>query len=168
MTLSMIVAGLVLGGQDGPPAPGLVGERWLNSDAPVSLTARKGKVTIVHFWTFGCINCKRNLGAYNSWADKFKKDGVLVVGIHTPELAIEKDENQLKAAISKQKITYPVLIDKDRTNWDAWNQRYWPTVYVIDKKGRIRFNWEGELEWEGAGGTAKVEKVVKSLLLEKS
>ncbi len=152
------------------PAPELRGDLWLNV-APgtnVSLGSRKGKVTVVHFWTFGCINCKHNLAYYGQWRKQFAGRGLQVIGIHTPETEPERDVASVARKVSELGITYPVLIDEKGSNWAAWQQRCWPTVYLVDKKGRVRFAWEGELEYQGAGGNARMIQLIEALLNEPS
>ena len=148
-------------------APELVGGPWLNTDGkPVSLAARKGRVTIVEFWTFGCSNCQANLPAYERLSRRFAGQDVTLVGVHTPETAAERNPENVKRRVTQLGITYPVLLDGEGKNWSQWKQRYWPTVYIVDKAGRTRFRWEGELEYNGAGGEAKVAVAVEKLLKE--
>jgi peptide-methionine (R)-S-oxide reductase len=146
----------------------LTGGAWLNTpgNKPITLASRRGKVTIVEFWTFGCSNCQANLPAYARWHKKFASRGVAVIGIHTPETAYERDPKNVARRVKELGITYPVLLDANNENWNRWNQRYWPTVYLVDKAGRIRQHWEGELNWNGAGGEAKLAAVVEQLLKE--
>lgn len=150
--------------------PELVGAEsdWLNTPdkKPIKLESRKGKVTIVHFWTFGCINCKRNLPAYARWQKKFTKKDVQIIGVHTPETEEEKEPANVEKAIKRLKITYPVLIDPKGDNWKNWQQNFWPTVYIVDKKGFVRAYWVGELEWEHAGGEDIMTRKIESLLKE--
>lgn len=151
------------------PAPEFVGSTWLNTpkNAPLALGSRKGKVTIVHFWTFGCINCKRNLPAYGRWQKQFEKRDVAVVGVHTPEFDWERDPANVAREAGKLGVTHPILLDKKGENWNRWQQQYWPTVYLIDKRGRVRYVWAGELEHGGMGGEAKMARLVEALLREK-
>jgi thiol-disulfide isomerase/thioredoxin len=167
----LLFTGSVLadGGSQNVRAPELVGGPWLNTEggAPLQLGSRKGRVTIVEFWTFACGNCKRNLPAYARWSAEFKSDGVEVIGIHTPETEPELVAKNVEREVRRQKIEYPVLLDGDHANWERWHQQYWPAIYVIDKQGRIRYRWEGELEYNDAAGTAKIEALVRQLLAEK-
>jgi peroxiredoxin len=151
------------------PAPELVGSNWVNTPdhRPIHLADRKGKVTLVHFWTFGCINCKRNLPAYNRWFKQLASKDVAVIGVHTPETSGESRPANVRAAIKRDGIAYPVLVDSDHKNWDRWNQQFWPTIYLIDKQGRIRYRWEGELEYDNQQGTAKITQLVNKLVTEK-
>ena len=149
-------------------APELVGGPWLNTPAgkPISLANRKGKVTVVEFWTFGCSNCRANLPAYAKWHDQFKGKGVEIIGVHTPEFDSEKKLENVKAQVKKLGIEYPVLLDNQNQNWRNWNQRYWPTVYLVDKAGKVRAKWEGELDYNGASGSARMTKQIEALLAE--
>jgi len=150
------------------PAPELTGKLWLNlpSGSGLSLASRKGKVTILHFWTYGCINCKRNLPAYDRWQKRFAAKGVVVIGIHSPETEAERNPANVAKKVKELGISYPVLVDSDRQNWNRWQQRAWPAVCLIDKQGRLRYGWEGELECRGAGGEAKLTQLVEALLKE--
>ena len=150
-------------------APELVGGPWLNTPngAPITLASRRGKVTVVEFWTFGCSNCRANLPAYAKWHQQFQNKGVEIIGVHTPEFDWEKNVENVKAQLQKLKIDYPVLIDNQNKNWRNWNQHYWPTVYLVDKAGNVRAKWEGELDSNGAGGTARLTKQINQLLAEK-
>jgi thiol-disulfide isomerase/thioredoxin len=151
------------------PAPELVGSQWINipDHRPLRLADRKGKVTILHFWTLGCINCKHNLPAYNRWASQFANKDVAIIGIHTPETPGEANIANVRAAVRKDGITYPVLVDSDGKNWKRWNQQFWPTVYLIDKHGNLRYRWEGELEYDNQDGIRKMTMLVDTLLNEK-
>ncbi len=151
------------------PAPELSGNSWLNvpKDTKVSLGSLKGKVIVVHFWTFGCINCKRNLPYYAEWQKRFAARGLEIIGVHTPETQEERDPANVAKKVKEYGITYPVLIDENSSNWKLWQQRCWPTVYLVDKLGRVRFAWEGELEYNGAGGSAKVPQIIEQLLNER-
>jgi peroxiredoxin len=147
-------------------APELIGRDWRNS-RPLTSNDLNGKVVIVHFWTLGCINCKHNLPSYNRWEKQFGKEGLVIVGIHTPETEYERDAHHLDQAIREREITYPVLVDNEGKNWAAWKQEYWPAVYLVDKQGRIRDSWQGELDFDNAGGTAKFTSEIKALLTER-
>jgi len=150
-------------------APELVGGPWLNTQdgAPVKLGDLHGHVTIVHFWTFGCINCKHNLPSYNRWQKKFADKGVTIIGVHTPEGSDERITAHVRSAVAEHDIAYPILVDKDGTNWNRWGQRCWPAVYLIDKHGNVRYRWEGELEYNGANGEARMGALVEELLRER-
>jgi thiol-disulfide isomerase/thioredoxin len=151
------------------PAPELTGKNWINTpgSAPVHLASRRGKVTIVHFWTYGCINCRHNLPAYARWQKELTGKEVVIIGVHTPETRGEASDARVRAHVKSSGITYPVLVDSDSANWNRWNQHFWPTVYLIDKKCRIRYRWEGELEYDNQHGATKMLQRVNDLLNEK-
>ena len=139
---------------------------WINSQ-PLTLQQLQGKVVVVHFWAFGCINCIRNLPHYDSWHDKFAKSGLTIVGIHTPETESERSLDNLKRQVNERKIDYPVAFDASAQNWKAWANDMWPSVYLIDKQGRVRNWWYGELNWKGATGEEFFRKRIDELLNEK-
>ena len=149
-------------------APELLGDSWLNlpKGTQLSLASRKGKVTVLHFWTYGCINCKRNLPAYDRWQKRFAAKGVVVIGIHSPETQAERNPANVAKKVKEFGITYPVLIDSELKNWNRWQQRAWPAICVIDKQGRARYGWEGELGSPGAGMEARLTQLIEALLKE--
>jgi thiol-disulfide isomerase/thioredoxin len=170
--LGSTAASLLAAGSSTPSvgigAPELTGDAWLNVPNGIRLTlaSRKGKVTILHFWTFDCINCKHNLPAYSRWQKQFAAKGVLVIGVHTPETEAEHNLANVIRKVKELGITYPVLVDSARENWKHWQQRMWPTIYLIDKRGMVRYGWEGELEYQGAGGEAKMTRLIEALVKE--
>jgi thiol-disulfide isomerase/thioredoxin len=131
-----------------------------------SFVFSRGQVYVLHFWTFGCINCQHNQPAYAKWQKKYVEDPLMIIGIHTPETQDERDRQRVIEEIGKQSITYPVVLDNQTLNWTRWKQRWWPTVYLIDKRGHVRYYWRGELEWENAGGTRIMEEYIDQLLQE--
>lgn len=138
---------------------------WTNS-TPISLASLRGDVVIVHFYAFQCSNCIANFPHYRRWHETLAERGVKVIGIQTPELPAErKPENVINAAKSDQ-LNFPIVIDTDRKCWDAWGNSVWPTVYVVDKRGYIRYWWQGELNWQGATGDKTIEKLIDELLSE--
>jgi thiol-disulfide isomerase/thioredoxin len=151
------------------PAPELIGSHWINTpnSQPIRLVDRKGKVTIIHFWTFGCINCKHNLPAYNHWAKELAGKDVAIIGVHTPETVGEGNLANVRAAVRHDGISYPILVDADHKNWDRWHQQFWPTIYLIDKHGNVRYRWEGELEYDNQDGTRKITALIETLQREK-
>jgi thiol-disulfide isomerase/thioredoxin len=132
----------------------------------MSLASRKGKVTVVHFWTFDCINCRHNLPWYLQWRRRFAARGLEIIGVHTPETDAEHDPANVAKKVKELGIAYPVLLDADRRNWNRWQQRYWPAIWLVDKQGRVRYCWEGELEYQGLGGNAKMTELIEGLLKE--
>jgi peroxiredoxin len=147
-------------------APELVGTKWLNTPGPITLASRRGKVTMVEFWTFACSNCQANLAAYERWQKRFAPTGFTIISVHTPELQIERDESKLKSFIASKGITYPVLVDNQNKNWDRWSQEYWPAIYLVDKKGHVRYQWVGELDSMGSGGEQTVANEIQHLISE--
>ena len=138
-----------------PDFGGAVG--WLNS-APLSRESLRGKVVLVNFWTYSCINSLRELPYMKSWAAKYKHAGLVVIGVHAPEFGFERERANVENAVLDLKVTYPVAIDSDHRIWQAFNNEYWPADYFIDGKGRIRYHHFGE------GDYAESEHVIQKLL----
>lgn len=109
---------------------------WINSE-PLSLESLKGKVVLIDFWTYSCINCIRTQPYLNAWHEKYEKDGLVIIGLHAPEFAFEKLEKNVRGAVEKAGIKYPVALDNDFATWNAYANRYWPAKYLIDKNGNI-------------------------------
>ncbi|MCY7283386.1 MAG: thioredoxin family protein [Cyanobacteria bacterium CAN_BIN43] len=135
--------------------------QWLNS-APMSIASLKGKVVLVQFWTFACINCQRTLPSVVRWHQQYAQAGLKVIGIHTPEFAFERDTNNIKRAIKQHQITYPVPIDNDFKTWKAYNNEYWPHLFLADRQGLIRYDHIGE------GAYDTTEQMIRQLLTEKA
>ncbi len=113
----------------------------------------RGKVVVVHFWTHGCFNCVNNYPHYRAWQDRYAGEKDLVIlGIHTPETAGERAVDRIKQQAEKNGLKFAIAVDNDATNWQAWNNRTWPTVYVVDRRGVARYGWEGELNYKGPRG----------------
>lgn len=144
--------------KDYGPAPDFTGiSRWLNSD-PLTVAQLRGKVVLVDFWTYTCINCIRTLPYVTKWYDTYRDNGLVVIGVHTPEFAFEKDTQNVARAISQFKIHYPVAQDNDYGTWRAFNNHYWPAEYLIDKTGKIVHYHFGE------GGYDETENAIRQLL----
>ncbi|AMW83750.1 DipZ protein [Pseudomonas yamanorum] len=133
--------------------------QWLNSE-PLTAEALKGKVVLVDFWTYSCINCLRTLPYVKAWAEKYRDQGLVVIGVHAPEFAFERDVNNVTKAMKDLGITYPVAIDNNYKIWRAFNNQYWPAHYFADAKGQIRYHHFGE------GDYAESERVIQQLLRE--
>lgn len=147
-----------------PMAPELApSDTWINAK-PISLAALRGKVVILHFYAFECVNCQRNLPVYTEWHREFADKGVVVIGVQTPETEAEKDSAKVIAAAKEAAIDYPVVFDGDSATWKAWGNTMWPTVYVIDQQGYLRVWWQGELNWQGAKGDEVIRTAVEKLL----
>ncbi len=140
-----------------PAIPG--GITWLNSP-PLTRESLRGKVVLVDFWTYSCINCLRALPYTEAWSKKYKDAGLVVIGVHTPEFAFEKDRANVEKAVHDLNVTYPVAIDSDYKIWQAFNNEYWPAHYFIDGKGRIRYHHFGEGKYDES------ELVIQELLKE--
>lgn len=133
--------------------------QWLNS-APLSAQALRGKVVLIDFWTYSCINCLRTLPYVKAWAEKYRDQGLVVIGVHAPEFAFERDIGNVKKAVKDLGVTYPVAIDNNYAIWRGFNNQYWPAHYFIDAQGRVRYHHFGE------GNYAESERVIQQLLRE--
>jgi cytochrome c biogenesis protein CcdA/thiol-disulfide isomerase/thioredoxin len=140
-----------------PPLAGVT--EWLNSP-PLTQEALKGKVILIDFWTYSCINCLRAIPYVRAWASKYKDQGLVVIGVHAPEFAFEKNVGNVRSAITDLKINYPVAIDNDYALWRAFGNEYWPAHYFIDAEGRIRHHHFGEGDYEES------ERVIQQLIAE--
>lgn len=141
-------------------APELTGNQgWVNSE-PLKLSDLKGKVVIIDFWTYSCINCIRTLPYISTWHKTYKDEGLVIIGVHTPEFPFEKDLNNVKKAIKDYGIEYPVVQDNEFKTWLAYDNHYWPAKYIIDKNCFIRYTHFGEGQYE------ETEKVIRQLLAE--
>jgi thiol-disulfide isomerase/thioredoxin len=134
---------------------------YINSE-PITLADLRGRVVLVDFWTYSCINCIRTIPYLNAWHEKYADDGLVIVGVHTPEFEFEKDYNNVKGAVERFGINYPVAQDNEKQTWNAYENRYWPRKYLIDSEGYIRYDHIGE------GAYAETEKVIQSLLAERT
>ena len=144
------------------PAPPLAGATaWLNSP-PLTLEGLRGKVVLIDFWTYSCINCIRALPYVEAWAQRYARDGLVVIGVHTPEFAFEKQRGNVERAIRRFGVTYPVAMDNDYAIWKAYDNDAWPAHYFIDAQGRIRQEHFGEGEYD------KSEQVIRDLLAERN
>ena len=132
---------------------------WLNSE-PLTAAGLRGKVVLVDIWTYTCINWLRTLPYVRAWAEKYKDQGLVVIGVHSPEFPFERNADNVRRAAKDMAVNYPVALDNDFTIWRAFNNNYWPALYLIDAKGRIRHHQFGE------GGYDKAEKTIQKLLAE--
>lgn len=132
---------------------------WLNSE-PLAASELQGKVVLVQFWTYSCINWIRTLPYIRSWAEKYKDKGLIVIGVHTPEFAFEKNIENIRWAIKTMNIDFPIAVDSKQDIWNAFNNRYWPALYFIDAKGKMRHYQFGEGDYEQS------EKLIQELLAE--
>ena len=142
------------------PAPELTNEVWLNTDRPLRLAGLRGKVVLLDMWTFDCINCRNVIPALRAWYHTYSGQGLVVIGNHFPEFDYERDLNNLKEAIQRLDVPYAVAQDNDGQTWDAYQTRYWPTIYLIDKRGHLRYMHIGE------GAYDETERAIQALLRE--
>lgn len=144
-------------------APEFTGtERWFNTpgDRPLTLRQLRGRVVLVDFWTYSCINCIRTLPYLKAWDARYRKDGLTIVGVHTPEFPFEKDAANVEEAIQRNGLRYPVVQDNEQATWNAYGNQFWPAEYFIDAQGRVRYVHFGEGEY------GEKEKVIRALLAE--
>src|SRR5262249_48890324 len=132
---------------------------WLNSP-PLTADALRGKVVLVDFWTYSCINCLRAIPYVRAWAEKYREQGLVVIGVHAPEFAFERATDNVRRAVSDLQIGYPVAIGNDYAIWLAFGNPYWPAHYFIDAEGRIRHHHFGEGDYDDS------ERVIQQLLAE--
>ena len=140
-----------------PEIDGIAG--WINSE-PLSLADLRGRVVVLDFWTYTCVNCLRTLPFLDDWHSRYAEDGLSIVGIHTPEFEFEKNSANVAEAAGSLGVTWPVALDNDYVTWDNYQNAFWPTKYLIDAKGRVRYHRIGE------GGYGRFEEEIRRLLLE--
>src|SRR2546429_3688746 len=152
------------GGTNGLPVeghmPSLSGATgWLNSE-PLTTESLRGKVVLVDFWTYTCINWLRTLPYVRAWAEKYRDQGLVVIGAHTPEFEFEKDIDNVRRAVQGMQVAYPVAVDSEQAIWRAFSNNAWPAIYLIDAQGSVRYTHLGEGEYE------RTEKMIQQLLAE--
>lgn len=144
----------------GPAIPELVGiSGWINAE-PLTISNLRGKVVLVDFWTYTCVNCIRTFPYLKEWNDKYASKGLVILGVHTPEFEFEKDLNNVRGAVQRLGVTWPVALDNDYATWRAYSNRYWPHKYLADVNGRLRYHHIGE------GAYLETEKWIRQLLTE--
>ena len=141
-------------------APELATGEWINSK-PLALNDLRGHVVVIDFWTFGCYNCRNTLPFVKSWGDRYREKGVTVIGVHSPETENERKVENLRREVISLGIRYPVVTDNDYQIWNAYKVQAWPTVFLLDKQGRIRWVHVGE------GNYYEAERLIQKLLAEK-
>ena len=134
-------------------------DAWINSP-PLALDGLRGKVVLVDFWTYDCVNCLNTLPHLKAWHEKYKDQGLVVVGVHTPEYAYEKSRANVQAAVQRLKIPYPVAQDNEYATWKAFDNHFWPALYLIDAQGRVVYSRFGE------GRYAQTEEKIRQLLAQ--
>jgi cytochrome c biogenesis protein CcdA/thiol-disulfide isomerase/thioredoxin len=137
-------------------------QRWFNTGGKaLSLRELRGRVVLIDFWSYTCINCIRTLPALRAWDDRYRKEGLTIVGVHTPEFSFERDAGNVKDAIAQNKLRYAVVQDNKYGTWNAWGNQYWPAKYLIDESGNVRYTHFGE------GAYGKTETAIRALLRER-
>lgn len=142
-----------------PVAPEISSGLWINSE-PLTLKSLHGRVVLIEFWTFACYNCRNTLPSLKKWDAQYRDQGLTIIGVHTPELDFERDIDQLRREVAGLGINYPVVTDQDYSTWKAYGVEAWPTVFLLDKQGRVRWTHVGE------GYYDETEEVIKKLLAE--
>ena len=149
---------------NGPGAPELRGiETWINTQdgRPLTLSRLRGRVVLIDFWTYSCINCLRTLPHLKAWDDAYRKAGLTIIGVHSPEFAFERVPDNVRSAVHRLGVRYPVGLDNDFATWRAYSNQYWPAKYLIDRNGSLRYHHFGEGEYE------ETEHRIRRLLGEK-
>jgi len=161
--LAILIAGTVLPAEvvasnhSAPPLTGVT--QWLNS-TPLSTGTLRGKVVLIDFWTYSCSNCLNALPYVKAWDEKYRAQGLVVIGVHTPEFDAEKNQQNVEQAIRRLGVTYPVAMDNDYAVWSAYENKYWPAQYLIDAQGTLRYQHYGE------GAYQELESKIQMLLKE--
>jgi len=132
-------------------------QQWLNSE-PLTIAGLKGNVVLVQFWTFSCINCQRTLPYVVEWHRKYASQGLRIVGVQTPEFPFEREISNIQKALEQDKITYPIAVDNDFKTWNAYQNQYWPHLFLADRRGHIRYDHIGE------GAYTETEALIQQLL----
>jgi thiol-disulfide isomerase/thioredoxin len=162
MTIAAAQLGMI-GSVDGKVSSELaslgIATEWLNSP-PLTVDGLRGKVVLIDFWTYSCINWRRQLPYVRAWAEKYKDQGLVVIGVHAPEFSFEKNIDNVRRAATDTRVDYPTVIDNDHAIWRAFNNEYWPALYFVDAQGRIRHRQFGEGEYEQS------ERIIQQLLAE--
>ncbi|MBL1278319.1 MAG: redoxin domain-containing protein [Ectothiorhodospiraceae bacterium] len=164
ITLPVLILAVLLTGVPnqavGVELPSITGDTWLNT-SPLTDSDLKGKVVLIKFWTYGCHNCNAVEPYVIDWHKKYADKGLLVIAIHTPEFDREKQLDNVRAYLKKHGVPYPVVLDNDFSNWNRFSNRYWPTLYLADRSGTIRYRKIGE------GHYKRTEQWIQDLLEEK-
>ncbi len=159
VSLSDLQPDALIAAANAPAAPAFAEGTWINSD-PLTLEKLRGRVVLVEFWTFGCDNCRNTLPSVKEWDARYRERGLTIIGVHTPETASEYVIESVRREVPSLGIKYPVVTDNDYKTWKAYGVEAWPTIFVLDKQGRIRWLHVGEGRYE------ETENVIKTLLAE--
>ena len=142
-----------------PTAPEISSGQWINSE-PLTLQSLHGRVVLIEFWTFACYNCRNTLPSVKKWDAQYRDKGLTIIGVHTPEQDYESNVDNLRREVAGLGIKYPVVTDNDYSKWKAYDVEAWPTLFLLDKQGRVRWTHVGE------GAYAETEEAIKKLLAE--
>lgn len=159
LLLSSIHSSVEYGSSESATAPELASGDWINSE-PLRLKDLRGRVVLIEFWTFGCINCRNTLPFVKSWHGRYQAKGLTVIGVHSPEFDEERKVEHLRREVTSLGIRYPVVTDNDYQTWGAYHVEAWPTTFLLDKQGRIRWMHVGE------GSYDEAERLIQKLLTE--
>lgn len=139
-------------------------EQWINSP-PLSLQDLEGKVVLLEFWTFGCHNCVRSIPWVKAMQERYRDDGLRVIGVHTPEFSYERSASAVRDKVRELAIRHPVMLDNEYAYWNAMGNRYWPAFYLIDRRGRVRQAWAGEIR-NGSTRGREIQHQLEAILAE--
>lgn len=166
LTLSAAAAH-ALSAEEAPQAPAFTATepgQWINS-APLSWEDLQGKVVLLEFWTFGCRNCVRSIPWVKAMQERYRDDGLRVIGVHTPEFSYERSASAVGEKMRELAIRHPVMLDNDYGYWNAMGNRYWPAFYLIDRRGRVRQAWAGEIR-NGSARGREIQRQLEAILAE--
>jgi len=155
----MIPSGTLTEESKAPVAPELANGLWINSE-PLTLKSLHGRVVLIEFWTFACYNCRNTLPTVKKWDAQYRDKGLTIIGVHTPESDLESNLNDVRREVAELGIKYPVVTDNDYSTWKSYKVEAWPTLFLLDKQGRVRWTHVGE------GYYDQTEEVIKKLLAE--
>ena len=167
LSLALALTVGALAASAGQPAPDFVpGGRWFNS-APLHLPDLRGQVVLVNLWVYSCINCANSLPTLKGWYARYKAQGLQIVGVHTPEFDSDRPAENVAAALKEEGVSWPVVQDNAAATWRAYGTRVWPTFYLIDRRGRLRFVHEGEISARFPQAIPGLERDLQTLLAER-
>lgn len=165
--LALAGAAQALSAEQAPQAPEFTAsqaEQWVNSP-PLKLEDLQGKVVLLEFWTFGCRNCVRSIPWVKAMQERYREQGLRVIGVHTPEFSYERSSPMVRDKIRELAIRHPVMLDNDYAYWNAMGNRYWPAFYLIDRRGRVRQAWAGEIR-NGSARGREIQRAMEAVLAE--
>ncbi|MBF6592884.1 MAG: redoxin domain-containing protein [Thermaceae bacterium] len=169
LVLGLLVSGVLalsFSQRAGNPAPALIpGGQWFNSP-PTSLQAYRGKVVLLNFFTYSCYNCQNSVPTLKDWYSKYKGQGLEILGVHTPELSGDYAAANVKQALQREGITWPVVQDNDSATWQAYANHYWPAFYLIDRKGVVRYVQAGEISSSYPNSIKSLQAQIEKVLGE--